>query len=74
MQIVNRAQDYTSDNSTLNPPILEGQANPMRRDTFQVPEGSSVTLRLVADNPGAWILHCLYRRFALHSGAESHPL
>jgi Multicopper oxidase len=60
MQIVNRAQDYTSDNSTLNPPIVEGQANPMRRDTVQVPEGSSVALRIVADNPGAWILHCLY--------------
>ncbi|KAN0107686.1 Fet3 protein [Russula decolorans] len=58
MQIVNRAQDYTSDNSTLNPPIVEGQANPMRRDTVQVPQGSSVALRMVADNPGAWMLHC----------------
>jgi Multicopper oxidase len=65
MQIVNRAQDYTSDNSTLNPPIVEAQANPMRRDTVQVPQGSSVALRIVADNPGAWMLHCLYPPLSL---------
>ena len=65
MQIVNRAQDYTSDNTTLNPPIVEGQANPMRRDTVQVPQGNSVALRIVADNPGAWLLHCLYPPFSL---------
>ena len=65
MQIVNRAQDYTSDNSTLNPPIVEGQANPMRRDTVQVPQGSSIALRIVADNPGAWFLHCLYTPLSL---------
>lgn len=65
MQIVNRAQDYTSDNSTLNPPIVEGQANPMRRDTVQVPQGNSVALRIVADNPGAWMLHCLYPPLSL---------
>lgn len=65
MQIVNRAEDYTSDNSTLNPPVVEGQANPMRRDTVQVPQGSSVTLRLVADNPGAWMLHCVYPPLSL---------
>lgn len=65
MQIVNRAQDYTSDNVTLNPPIVEGQANPMRRDTVQVPQGNSVALRIVADNPGAWILHCVYPALSL---------
>ena len=65
MQIVNRAQDYTSDNTTLNPPIVEGQANPMRRDTVQVPQGNSVALRIVADNPGAWMLHCLYPPLSL---------
>ncbi|KAF8480361.1 Fet3 protein [Russula ochroleuca] len=58
MQIVNRVQDYTSSDPTLNPPIVEGQANPMRRDTVQVPPGSSVALRIVADNPGTWMLHC----------------
>ena len=71
MQIVNRAQDYTSDNSTLNPPIAEGQANPMRRDTVQVPQRNSVTLRMVADNPGAWMLHCLYSPLSLFIWALS---
>ncbi|KAI0252945.1 ferroxidase [Lactifluus subvellereus] len=58
VQIVNRAQNYSSTDPTLNPPLVEGQANPIRRDTVQVPQGSSVTLRVVADNPGAWMLHC----------------
>ncbi|KAH9000834.1 Fet3 protein [Lactarius hatsudake] len=58
VQIVNRADDYTSSDPTLNPPIVEGQANPIRRDTVGVPSGSSAALRVVADNPGAWILHC----------------
>ncbi|THH20379.1 hypothetical protein EW146_g993 [Bondarzewia mesenterica] len=58
MQLVGRSEDYTSDNTTLNPAIVEGQANPMRRDTVQVPAGTSVTLRVIADNPGAWFFHC----------------
>ena len=58
VQIVGRSTDYTSDDPTLNPPIVEGQANPMRRDTIQIPSGESVTLRVVADNPGVWFLHC----------------
>ena len=58
-QIVNRVEDYTSTDPTLNPPVEEGQANPMRRDTVQVPPGSSVALRVIADNPGVWMLHCL---------------
>ncbi|KAK2465583.1 hypothetical protein APHAL10511_002475 [Amanita phalloides] len=58
VMIVNRAQDYTSSDPTLNPPLQEGQSNPMRRDTIQVPPSSSVTLRVVADNPGVWFLHC----------------
>ncbi|KAG6821107.1 hypothetical protein H0H93_006446 [Arthromyces matolae] len=57
-QIVGRSQDYTSDDPTLNPPIVEGQANPIRRDTIQIPSMNSATLRFVADNPGAWFLHC----------------
>lgn len=58
MQIVNTATDYTSNDTSLNPPLVEGQANPMRRDTVTIPGGGSVTLRLIADNPGAWIFHC----------------
>ena len=62
-QIVGRAQNYTSDDPTLNPPIVEGQANPIRRDTVQVPEGTSATLRFVADNPGVWLFHCGFTCF-----------
>ncbi|KAG6332533.1 hypothetical protein ID866_6557 [Astraeus odoratus] len=57
-QIVNRVEDYTSDDPTLNPPLVEGQSNPIRRDTVVVTGGGSVTLRVVADNPGAWLFHC----------------
>ena len=42
--------------------IVEGQANPMRRDVFQIPPGESITLRVVADNPGTWFLHCKFPR------------
>lgn len=57
-QIVNRAEDYDVTDPSLNPPLIEGQANPMRRDTVTIPGGSSVTLRVVADNPGTWLFHC----------------
>ncbi|KAH7915028.1 Fet3 ferroxidase, partial [Hygrophoropsis aurantiaca] len=57
-QIVHRAENYTSTDPTLNPPLIEGQENPMRRDTVVVPAGGSATLRFVADNPGAWFFHC----------------
>jgi iron transport multicopper oxidase len=46
----------------LDNTVVEGQANPIRRDVFQIPSGQSVTLRVVADNPGAWILHCKLRK------------
>ena len=58
MQLVGRSQDYNSSDPTLNPPLNESQPNPMRRDTVQVPSGQSVTLRVVADNPGVWFFHC----------------
>lgn len=62
MQLVNFAADYTSDDPSLNPPINESQANPMRRDTVLIPAGSAYTFRIVADNPGVWFFHC--RRLA----------
>ncbi|KAG2148442.1 Fet3 protein [Suillus cothurnatus] len=58
VQILNRVTDYTSNDPSLNPPLIEGQANPMRRDTVTITGGGSVTLRFVANNPGAWIFHC----------------
>jgi len=57
-QIVNRGEDYTSSDPTLNPPLQEGQANPIRRDTIQLLSMQSATLRFVADNPGSWLFHC----------------
>ncbi|PIL27757.1 transporter [Ganoderma sinense ZZ0214-1] len=57
-QMVGRSTDYTSSDPTLNPPLNESQPNPVRRDTVQVPGGESVTLRVVADNPGVWFFHC----------------
>ncbi|KAL0568315.1 ferroxidase fet3 [Marasmius crinis-equi] len=57
--LVNRAEDYTSTDPTLNPPDPTANlTNPMRRDTFHIPSGSSATLRFVADNPGVWLFHC----------------
>jgi len=56
--IIHRAEDYTSDDPMLNPPTIEGQLNPIRRDTVQIPSMGSVTLRVVADNPGVWLFHC----------------
>lgn len=66
-QVVHKSQDITSDDPELNPPRKEGQANPMRRDTVLIPAGGSASLRLVADNPGAWFLHC-HIDFHLTSG------
>ncbi|KAF6757624.1 Fet3 protein [Ephemerocybe angulata] len=57
-QIVGRSEDYTSSDPALNPPLVEGQANPIRRDTVQIPSMHSATIRLVADNPGVWLMHC----------------
>lgn len=56
--IVGRSEDFTSSDPALNPPIVEGQANPIRRDTVQIPSNHSATLRIVADNPGVWLFHC----------------
>jgi len=66
-QIVGRAEDYTSSDPTLNPPVVEGQKNPIRRDTVRVPAGGSVTLRFAADKPGTWMLHC-HMEWHLFSG------
>ena len=58
--IVGRSEDYTSSDPTLNPLIEEGQLNPIRRDTVQIPSMHSATLRFVADNPGVWFFHCAF--------------
>ena len=33
-------------------------ANPVFRDTAMLPKGGWVVLRFLANNPGAWPLHC----------------
>jgi iron transport multicopper oxidase len=57
-QVVHKSQDVTSSDPSINPPFVEGQLNPMRRDTIQIPAGGSSTLRFRADNPGVWFVHC----------------
>jgi len=47
--------------------MVEGQANPTRRDTVMVPPGGSVSIRFRADNPGVWLLHC-HLEWHLESG------
>ncbi|KAL2315998.1 Iron transport multicopper oxidase fio1 [Schizosaccharomyces pombe] len=32
--------------------------NPMRRDTVEIEPGSFIVIRFIADNPGAWVIHC----------------
>ncbi|KXS12722.1 multicopper oxidase [Gonapodya prolifera JEL478] len=57
-QIVGTSMNVSSDDPMDNPPVNEGLANPMRRDTIMVPPGGSRTIRFRADNPGAWLFHC----------------
>ncbi|WRT64797.1 uncharacterized protein IL334_001731 [Kwoniella shivajii] len=57
-QIVQKSMDITSDDPQDNPPFVEDQKNPARRDTVTIPGGGKVVLRWRADNPGAWFFHC----------------
>ena len=57
-QVVRKSFDVTSNDTTINPPLDEGQTNPSRRDTITIPPTGSVTLRWTADNPGVWFFHC----------------
>jgi hypothetical protein len=56
--LIHRAEDFTSDDPALNPLLVEGQVNPMRRDTVAVGSMGSITMRFIADNPGVWLFHC----------------
>lgn len=46
------------DPNNLNPTPPVNLSNPLRRDTFLIPAEGSITLRIVANNPGVWFLHC----------------
>jgi iron transport multicopper oxidase len=55
-QVVYRSdEDAGTYNSSM---VLDFPANPMRRDTVQVPPGGFALLRFRADNPGIWLFHC----------------
>ncbi|KIM31143.1 Ferroxidase [Serendipita vermifera MAFF 305830] len=56
--IVHKSWDVASDDPELNPPMEEGLANPLWRDTVQIPPGGSVTMRFITNNPGTWFFHC----------------
>ncbi|KEI41811.1 uncharacterized protein L969DRAFT_91292 [Mixia osmundae IAM 14324] len=57
-QIIRKSQDVTSDDPLINPPLVENQANPIRRDTVQIPSGGLAVVRFRADNPGVSFFHC----------------
>lgn len=48
-----------------NVPGLELQ-NPPRKDTINIPNGGYVVIRIKADNPGLWFLHCHIEFHATH--------
>lgn len=57
-QVIEKSFDVTSNDSLINPGIVEGQTNPSRRDTITIPPTGRVVLQWRADNPGAWFFHC----------------
>jgi iron transport multicopper oxidase len=54
-QVVNKQPSINPGSPTYSNQTL---SNPLRRDTIQIPGGGFVSLRFVADNPGAWLFHC----------------
>lgn len=57
-QVVSKSFDVTSDDPSINPPLVEDQKNPARRDTITIPPSGKVVIRWRSDNPGAWFFHC----------------
>jgi len=37
---------------------LDVSSHSPRRDSISLPQGGWLAIRFVADNPGAWLLHC----------------
>jgi iron transport multicopper oxidase len=63
--IVRVARSLKISDPKLDPPVVEGQANPIRRDVYQFPPGQSIILRVVADIPEAWYRSHLEVVFAM---------
>ncbi|XP_033742548.1 L-ascorbate oxidase-like [Pecten maximus] len=69
-RISNRTQDIRCDTSSCNSATWSNSSwnfgnvpgvnldNPPRKDTVIIPRQGYVVLRMVADNPGYWFLHC----------------
>ncbi|KAK4057386.1 ferroxidase fet3 [Microbotryomycetes sp. JL221] len=58
-QVTRVSTNDTSEDPEINPVETFDNPNPSRRDVIIVPgEGGAVNIQWVANNPGAWILHC----------------
>lgn len=57
-QVIQKSFDIDSEDPAINPPLVDQQDNPARRDTITIPPQGFVVLRFRADNPGAWFFHC----------------
>ncbi|KAK9723370.1 ferroxidase fet3 [Basidiobolus ranarum] len=56
-QVMSRSAENGGGYDSVKNPVKE-QANPIRRDTVQVPAQGHVVIRFRADNPGIWPFHC----------------
>lgn len=54
--LVGKGTGRLTENSTILP--TEPLSNPKRRDTYVIPGGSYRIIRILANNPGVWTLHC----------------
>lgn len=50
--------NYSSIDDALKHGVQLNLVNPPSRDTFLLPTSGWLALRFVADNPGAWLMHC----------------
>ncbi|EGG08312.1 multi-copper oxidase laccase-like protein [Melampsora larici-populina 98AG31] len=54
--LVGKGTGRLTENSTIQP--TESLSNPPRRDTYVIPADSHIIIRILADNPGVFMLHC----------------
>ncbi|EGG07886.1 multi-copper oxidase laccase-like protein [Melampsora larici-populina 98AG31] len=54
--LVSKGNGRLIKNSTIEP--TEALSNPNRRDTYVIPGGSYIIIRILANNPGVFMLHC----------------
>jgi len=53
--VVSKGTPYSGN---YNPSTATIQLDTVKRDVVLVPQNSYVVIRLVADNPGVWFMHC----------------